>query len=227
LSSPCENSRDQSEEKAMPIGENVREQKGDAGCLEGDRLEHAPFRPTTMSSYGPASEDGDDDRPSRFSHDYDNSAIHPIPRRTLLAIEYPGYIDRSTADSSARSLQRAISTLGGPRHLQSYLVSSPSTPNLELNYGRLSEDGREHVVPSRWKHPIPASAAQGDKLVVRVRKRTKVRVWRDSSGVERRDRIDAGEFTVDMVGCVAKTLRFRCSSQLLALAVRASEGSCS
>lgn len=143
-----------------------------------------------------------EERPSRFSHDYVNAAINEIPTTNLLSVEYPGYI--APAESS---VQRAISTLGGPRRIQSYL--SGTTPHLELNYGRISED---HVVQSRWKHPIPASAAQGDKLVVRVRKRSKIRVWTDLNGVERRDVIDAGEYTVDMVGAVAKTLRFRCMS---------------
>lgn len=145
---------------------------------------------------------------SRYIEDYPLAPIRPIPPYPLLSIEYPGYI------TSQASASRAISTLGGPSQIDRLRSIGQGNKELkdkdafrpELNFGRTTE---EKHTESRWKRPINGAFIQGDKLVLVVRKRRKVRVWTDAEGVERRERLEEGEFTVDVLGPVAKTVKFR------------------
>lgn len=151
----------------------------------------------------------------RYLDHHAAAPVHPIPLAPLLSVEYPGFIQPSPA-----ALQRALFTLGGPTRLDSLLElqapeaaadskapagNSASLPVVELNYSRTS-DAPDVADAARWKHPVLGQVIDGDKLVLRVRKRRKVRVDRETGA---RERLDAGEFTMDVLGPVASTVRFR------------------
>lgn len=153
--------------------------------------------------------------PSRYLDQHVTAPVRPIPLAPLLSVEYPGFIQPSPA-----SLQRALFTIGGPARLETLLEPPPppvaaerkavaghsgSLPIVELNYS-LTSDAPEVVEAARWKHPILGQVIDGDKLVLRVRKRRKVRVNRETG---ERDRLEAGEYTMEVIGPVAKTVRFR------------------
>lgn len=128
--------------------------------------------------------------------------VAPIPPVALLSLEYPGIVA-----PNATSIGRAVSTLGGPRHVGALLASE--TDVAELNYGRTSE---EAAVECRWRHPVLGTLVDGDKLVLRVRKRRKVRLVPGENGAAVKVKLDEGEYTQEMVGPVAKILRFRSAS---------------
>jgi hypothetical protein len=153
---------------------------------------------------------------SRYLDQRASAPVHPIPLAPLLSVEYPGYIQPSPA-----SLQRALFTIGGPTRLETLLEPpapgpypaerkvvaghSAGLPIVELNYS-LTSDAPEVIEAARWKHPVLGQVIDGDKLVLRVRKRRKVRINRETG---ERERLEAGEYTMDVLGPVAKTVRFR------------------
>lgn len=150
----------------------------------------------------------------RYLDHHPMAPVHPIPQVPLLSIEYPGFI---TPDPS--SLQRALWTLGGPPRLETLLEHDPTRPKegnsaalpiVELNYGRTHED-RAVQEASRWRHPVLGQVVQADKVVLKVRKRRKVRVHKDGT----RERLEAGEYTMEMLGGVTETVRFRSESREL------------
>ncbi|KAL7410366.1 RNA polymerase III transcription factor IIIC subunit-domain-containing protein [Mrakia frigida] len=138
---------------------------------------------------------------SRYVAKSQLAPIHLIPTVSLLSVEYPGYVDTSDPDS----IQRAISTMGGQPKID-YVVGSSDTSTMEVNYGRTTDWKQAE---SRWRHGLLGTTVSGDKLVLRIKKRTKVRVEVGADGIKRRVRLDHGEFTTEVLGPVSKIVRFR------------------
>ena len=90
---------------------------------------------------------------------------------------------------------------------------------MEVNYGRTAD--WKHA-ESRWRHGLLGTTVSGDKLVLRIKKRTKVRVEVGPDGEKRRVRLDHGEFTTEVLGPVSKIVRFRGESSSFELLLMSS-----
>lgn len=107
----------------------------------------------------------------------------------LAAIEYPGPIGPA-------SLNKALKTMGGLSHL-SEVLSSPldGSRNIELSLN----------TKSAFSHPVPAHVSESGNVLMRVVKRRRKQPKRDEHG----NIVEEGIFTMEPIGMVTKTVRFR------------------
>jgi general transcription factor 3C polypeptide 5 (transcription factor C subunit 1) len=111
---------------------------------------------------------------------------HPLPQTQFYSIEYPGYI-RPT------SIPYAIRTLGGLSSVESaFKRSANKAANvLELN-----------LRPGNpFAHPIPGDVVSTNNILIKIIKRKRQKLSDDDEQVV--------EYTVEALGVIPKTARFR------------------
>ena len=117
----------------------------------------------------------------------------PLPSAHFYSVEYPGFV-------RAASAPLAIARLGGP-------------PAIDAAFRRAT--GRDHAEPllelrlrpgDPYAHPVPGEVVPTSNVVLKVVKRTRKR---RADGGQVQDDGAVGEYTVEAVGVVPKTVRFR------------------
>jgi len=126
------------------------------------------------------------------------SPVTPAPERRLpathvYAVEYPGYVQPT-------SIPLAVARLGGQQNVENAFkrASGKTESLLEL-----------HLRPGNpFAHPIPGDVVHTNNILLKVVKRKRKR--RDGEGViEGGSNEPVGEYTVEAVGIIPKTVRFR------------------
>lgn len=107
----------------------------------------------------------------------------------LAAIEYPGPVKPT-------SLNKALKSIGGLSHV-SEVLSSPvdGSRNIELSLN----------TKNAFSHPLPAHVSETGNVLMRVVKRRRKQPKLDEHGAV----VEEGVFSVQAVGMVSKTVRFR------------------
>ena len=124
----------------------------------------------------------------------------PIPSSNLYSVEFPGYVN-----DTPTSIQSAITHLGGQKSLEQTFRrnASKSDSVLELSWRP----------DNAFAHKIPGDVVHTNSIVLKVTKRRrKVRVTEGEAGPSRLGQ--EGEFTVEPVGVINKTVRFRSECQI-------------
>ncbi|KAG2013884.1 hypothetical protein CC2G_010749 [Coprinopsis cinerea AmutBmut pab1-1] len=114
---------------------------------------------------------------------------HPLPQRQFYSVEYPGYVKES-------SVPKAIENLGGQGKIdRAFRRMAPKTESLmELT-----------LHPGNpFAHPIPGDVVNTNNLLLKVTRRKR----KQKDGVPPADGA-IGEYKAEVVGVVAKTVRFR------------------
>lgn len=120
----------------------------------------------------------------------DEAPLRPLPSAHFYSVEYPGYVQPT-------SVPRALKTLGGQGIVESAFKRTANRNNsiLELN-----------LRPGNpFAHPIPGEIIPTNNLVLKVVKRRRKR----KDGEATADGPAIGEYTVQAVGVIPKTARFR------------------
>lgn len=111
-----------------------------------------------------------------------------IPPVRVYSVEYPGYVQST-------SVSEAVRTLGGQQALEkAFRKSSKPDAFLELRYRP----------DNPFAHPIAGEVVQTNSILLKVVKRRKRAVGASSDGQGR-----VGEYTVEPVGLIPGTARFR------------------
>ena len=114
-----------------------------------------------------------------------------IPPVRVYSVEYPGYVQPT-------SVPEAVRTLGGQQALEkAFRKSSKPDAFLELRYRP----------DNPFAHPIAGEVVQTNSILLKIVKRRRKRVEGSSSGGQ--DPGPVGEYTVEPVGLVPGTARFR------------------
>lgn len=114
-----------------------------------------------------------------------------IPPVRVYSVEYPGYIQPT-------SVPEALRTLGGQQALErAFRKSSKPDTFLELRYRP----------DNPFAHPIAGEVVQTNSILLKVVKRRRKRAER--SFVNEQDASPVGEYTVEPVGLIPGTARFR------------------
>ena len=123
-----------------------------------------------------------------------NSAPYlKIPTTPFTAIEYPGLVN---------SIPKALASLGTLPRISSILASPPdSSRAIELSLNPKNV----------FSHPIQGHVVPTGNILLKVvkRRRKKPRLGNDGSVVEE------GIYTIETMGIVGKTVRFRCESPVI------------
>lgn len=108
---------------------------------------------------------------------------------TMAAIEYPGPVKPT-------SFNKALRTMGGLAHV-SEVLSLPvlASRNIELSLN----------TKNAFSHPVPAHVSDTGNILMRVVKRRRKQPKLDDQGKV----VEEGVFTMEPVGQVAQTVRFR------------------
>ncbi|KAJ1821840.1 tau 95 subunit of transcription factor TFIIIC [Coemansia sp. RSA 2599] len=109
----------------------------------------------------------------------------PIPQRTVLSVEYPGYVANT---------ENAIKSLGGREKLARD-VSEDTGARLELRY--------RYNDPT--SHPISGEIVPTQNILIKVRRRTK----RAKGAPKDKNAEKSVETSAEIVGIIEKTARFR------------------
>jgi len=111
----------------------------------------------------------------------------PLPSTSFYSIEYPGYVQ-------PKAVPQAIRTLGGHLAVDNAFKRSGAKLDrcLELNFRP----------ENPFSHPVPGEIVQTSNVVLKVvQRRRKIPAGYDSGPI--------GEYTVEAVGLIPKTARFR------------------
>jgi general transcription factor 3C polypeptide 5 (transcription factor C subunit 1) len=112
---------------------------------------------------------------------------HPLPSTQLYSVEYPGYVkDTSTP--------RAIANLGGYPTLGHAFRRAMKKQECVVEVKVRPEDP--------FAHPIPGDIVGTSNVVLRVVKRRRKRAEREGGGL-------VGEYKMEALGSIRKTVRFR------------------
>ncbi|KXN87859.1 Transcription factor tau subunit sfc1 [Leucoagaricus sp. SymC.cos] len=118
----------------------------------------------------------------------EDAPAHPFPQVHYYSIEYPGYVQPA-------SVSTAIRNLGGQARIDN--VFRRNTPRAEVLLElSLRPD-------SMFSHPIPGDVVGTHNLLLKVIKRRKM------SRPGQNQTPSVGEYKADVIGVVAKTVRFR------------------
>lgn len=114
-----------------------------------------------------------------------------IPPVRVYSVEYPGYVQPT-------SVPEAVRTLGGQQALEkAFRKSSKPDAFLELRYRP----------DNPFAHPIAGEVVQTNSILLKVAKRKRKRVAGTSP--DEQDAGPIGEYTVEPVGLIPGTARFR------------------
>jgi general transcription factor 3C polypeptide 5 (transcription factor C subunit 1) len=115
-----------------------------------------------------------------------SAPTYPLPQTPFYSIEYPGYL-------TPASIPHAVRTLGGTSSIESAFkrTANKAETLLELN---LRPD-------NPFAHPIPGDVVGTNNILLKVVKRKRRRQNEEGKAV--------GEYTVEAVGVIPKTVRFR------------------
>ena len=114
-----------------------------------------------------------------------------IPPVRVYSVEYPGYVQPT-------SVPEAVRTLGGQQALErAFRKSSKPDAFLELRYRP----------DNPFAHPIAGEVVQTNSILLKVVKRKKRRT--EGGSVHGQDADPVGEYTIEPVGLVPGTARFR------------------
>ncbi|KDQ64681.1 hypothetical protein JAAARDRAFT_234891 [Jaapia argillacea MUCL 33604] len=115
---------------------------------------------------------------------------HPLPATPFYSIEYPGYVQPA-------SVPAAIRNMGGQSSLDNAFKRTASKHDglVELN-----------LRPENpFSHPIPGDLASTSNILLKVVKRKRRKLISDDSAGDEM----MGEYTVEALGVIPKTVRFR------------------
>ena len=112
----------------------------------------------------------------------------PLPTTSFYSIEYPGYV-RPT------SVPQALHTLGGQSSVNSAFKRNASKQEAFLELNLRPENP--------FSHPIPGDLAPTNNILLKVVKRKRKPTQSGGPGEV------TGEYTVEAVGVIPKTARFR------------------
>lgn len=123
-----------------------------------------------------------------------------IPPVRVYSVEYPGYVQQT-------SVPEAVRTLGGKQALEN-AFRKPSKPDafLELRYRP----------DNPFAHPIAGEVVQTNSILLKIVKR---RRRAEGASTDEQDIGPVGEYTVEPVGLIPGTARFR-GELALALALQ-------
>ena len=114
-----------------------------------------------------------------------------IPPVRVYSVEYPGYVQPT-------SVPEAVGTLGGQQALEkAFRKSTKPDAFLELRYRP----------DNPFAHPIAGEVVQTNSILLKVAKRKRKRVAGTST--DEQDAGPIGEYTVEPVGLIPGTARFR------------------
>jgi general transcription factor 3C polypeptide 5 (transcription factor C subunit 1) len=114
-----------------------------------------------------------------------------IPPVRVYSVEYPGYVQPT-------SVPEAVRRLGGQQALEkAFRKSSKPDSFLELRYRP----------ENPFAHPIAGEVVQTNSILLKVVKRRKKRVTETTTDAQDAD--PTGEYTVEPVGLIPGTARFR------------------
>ena len=114
-----------------------------------------------------------------------------IPPVRVYSVEYPGYVQPT-------SVPEAIRTLGGQQALErAFRKSSKPDTFLELRYRP----------DNPFAHPIAGEVVQTNSILLKVIKRKRKRV--EGTSADGQDAGRVGEYTIEPVGLIPGTARFR------------------
>ena len=124
----------------------------------------------------------------RASQGLMSAPAYPLPDTQFYSIEYPGYIKPT-------SVPYAIRTLGGQTVVESAFkrTANKAETILELNF----RPGNP------FAHPVPGEVVHTNNILMKVVKRKRRRALPAEEGEP------IGEFTVEALGVIPKTVRFR------------------
>ncbi|OBZ84692.1 Transcription factor tau subunit sfc1 [Choanephora cucurbitarum] len=114
---------------------------------------------------------------------YDPAPILPIGPKKFFCVEFPGHVKRP---------ERAIKMMGGQKAIADAIVN---TSVVELRYRDTNT----------FAHPIKGDIVPTSKLLVKVTRRVKKKKQQQ----EEEEEEEEGPYTIEMMGTVSKTLRFR------------------
>jgi general transcription factor 3C polypeptide 5 (transcription factor C subunit 1) len=114
----------------------------------------------------------------------------PLPSTPFYSVEYPGYVQPS-------SIPLAIRNLGGQACLDAAFKRTTSKPETLVEL-QLRPD-------NPFAHPIPGNVVGTNNILLKIVKRRRRRQDGDSG-----DAGVVGEYKVEAVGVIPKTIRFRC-----------------
>ena len=114
-----------------------------------------------------------------------------IPPVRVYSVEYPGYVQPT-------SVPEAVRTLGGQQALErAFRKSNKPDTFLELRYRP----------DNPFAHPIAGEVVQTNSILLKVVKRRRKRV--EEGSTDEQDAGPVGEYTVEPVGLIPGTARFR------------------
>lgn len=117
--------------------------------------------------------------------DYQVAAARPLPAKNLVSVEYPGYV-------KPESVPIAIRNLGGSSRLESAFKRTATKEEALLELRLRAENP--------FSHPVAGEVVGTSNILLKVvtRKRKRLRTIHDN-----------GDFTVEAIGTISKTARFR------------------
>lgn len=148
-----------------------------------ERPEAGPSQPAVGSSLKPGS--------AVASSPPTAAPERPLPNAHFYSVEYPGYV-RPT------SVPLAIERLGGERTIESAFRRASGRDKVESLLELRLRPGNPYA------HPVPGEIVPTSNIVLKVVKRRRKRKDGDAPGEGA-----GGEYTVEAVGVVPKTARFR------------------
>jgi len=114
-----------------------------------------------------------------------------IPPVRVYSVEYPGYVQPT-------SVPEAVRTLGGQQTLErAFRKSNKPDAFLELRYRP----------DNPFSHPIAGEVVQTNSILLKVVKRRRKRV--EGASTNGQDTGPVGEYTVEPIGLIPGTARFR------------------
>ena len=117
---------------------------------------------------------------------------HVLSQTQFYSIEYPGYIKPA-------SIPYALHTLGGSSSVDSAFKRTANKAETLLELNMRPENP--------FAHPIPGDVVSTNNILMKIVKRKRRRApGQDDPG---------GEYTVEPVGIISKTVRFRSELQLV------------
>lgn len=121
----------------------------------------------------------------------------PLPQVPFYSIEYPGYI-------GPQSTPIAIRNLGGQTSIDHAFKRTAQKSQALLELSLRPENP--------FAHPIPGDVVAANNLLLKVRRRKRKQPSASASDSTSNGLV--GEYTAEVVGIVAKTVRFRSDSSL-------------
>lgn len=114
-----------------------------------------------------------------------------IPPVRIYSVEYPGYVQQT-------SVPEAVRTLGGQQALEkAFRKCSKPDAFLELRYRP----------DNPFAHPVAGEVVQTNSILLKIVKRRRKRV--EEASTDEQGASSAGEYTVEPVGLIPGTARFR------------------